>query len=198
MPSTILDAAPISDDAPPSPSGRDLAMEGHLRALGLWNYLTGAALACGAVAVGVEGVTKPGALAGDVGVALLLLLVGGGIATLGYFLRDLSDGVRRAYKILGIISLILGTLSNLGQVGLAMANDRSVAPTLVGAVVHVTWILFFLYTIDSPRAVLVCTPEYRSRASASPGPHGFASPFFWGPFGLFGILFLVTAAAQHR
>jgi hypothetical protein len=179
-------------------SGRDFAMEGHLRALGLWNYLTGAAIACGAVAIVIEGVTKPGDLAGSVVVALLLLLLGGGIATLGYFLRDLSDRVRRTYKVLGIIGLIGGVLGAFGNVAQAMVHDRSVAAVLVSAILNAAWMLFFLYTIDSPRALRICTPEYRSGASAAPGPHGFASPFFWGPFALFGVIFLVTVAAQHR
>jgi hypothetical protein len=183
-------------DAEDDDTGRDLVTEGHLRAMGLWNYLSAAALACFAVFVVVEGLQTPRDLVGSLVGAVLLLLAGAGVGALGYFLRDLSDRVRRTFKILGIIGLVLGVIGAFGNVAQALAHDGSVAMVLVPTGLNLGWTLFVLYMIDSPRAVRVCTPEYRTAARAAPGPHGFASPLFWGPFGLFGATILTIAAAR--
>jgi hypothetical protein len=185
---TSTTTEPIQNDQ------RDLEMEGHLRAIGLWCYLGSALSLLITVMVASGGMRRVNDGALDPVLEASFGLTAVGLGYLGYHLGRFSNGARRAVKVGGRVLLLLTIMYGLGHVFGSIGNGRgdpqpdkiffAVVAILVMLAVNVA----ILWAVDSDRAARICTPEYQDSVRAKPVPYGFVSLLFWAGSAAFAAL----------
>ena len=187
---------------------RDLAMEGHLRAIAFWYRFS--AVLCVPAAAGLmifggslEGSSGLGAMAGTllmvVGVIVLCCAVGSYL--LGHFLARYANGARITAGVFTSIGLGMNVLSACGGAALMSAGHRgydvgSGVGNLFGSLISIGMSLALLWAFFSKRSAHLCTPQYRELVAKSPQlkPRTWTSPFFLVPLILI-IIFVVIGGA---
>jgi hypothetical protein len=177
---------------------RDLDLESHIVAMGLWNRINAALMAVGAVCL-ILGAAIGGAHAGILagGALVIVAVVLAGFAALcwalGNALQQLTDWAR-------IVSMVFCGLGVLGQV---MHLFTGKAGEKFGALLAVAFLVYQVTVLN--KASAICTPAYRDTVASSgikASPYK-SIPFFWLPlvgFGLIlvgGFLIAFAAAAMH-
>ncbi|HEY8210688.1 MAG TPA: hypothetical protein VIG99_24560 [Myxococcaceae bacterium] len=185
----------IVDDTATSRVDRDHSMERHLKAIAGWCLLLGGLLALGALcAVGVAvarvGLARPGEQAP----VIVLGLIGGVWFMTGYFLRRFS-GIARTITLVVNASLLV--LSLLGVIPMLIEGEHTPLQVLAG-LISILWCVAVAWATGSERAEELCATYYRRAALAEPGPSGWASPFFWGPFAAALLFWCVSPGPGHR
>lgn len=162
---------------------RDVVMEGHLRALALWQMVPavlGAIVVLGLLVASVVG---------QLGAAsLVLIAVPGALVVATYALGHFLWRYHSAARLIHLIIAALGVLGSLFELIAAPGVVGKLA-ALVGAI----WPTAILLVLASPRAAHVCTPEYRDLVRRTPTVvvRWYLSPFFYAPF----LLFLLAVGA---
>jgi hypothetical protein len=162
---------------------RDAGMEAHLRAIAIWQRISGllGLLGCGLLLVlGAAGGVPGGAL----GAALLpVLLVAAATLALGQGLWSYWAAARWVMLALQVLP-ILGGLHGLATLPGALK---------LAALLQLAWPVAVGLVLLSARTAAICTPEYRALVARTPRvsvPWPF-SPFFWIPALLLGLALLV-------
>lgn len=152
-------------------SARDLAMESHLRAIGIWLQL-GPALAVAAAAA-----ARLWVLAG-VSAALGILLF-----FIGFRLARYSNGARVTAAIFAFSGLAWLVVEGLNVPPGVGAVQRAVSWLSLAAAALVFVVLL------NPRAAEVCSGTYHARVERTPHlkPNAVGSPLFWIPMVFLGI-----------
>ncbi len=196
--------SPVRRERARAEASRDLSMEAHLRAIAVWYRISGVLVAfLGLVflALIVPSMGGSGPAAGcGVAVMLLFLAIGAVSFALGHFLGKYSNGARIGAGVL----TILGMVGNVIQIFAAMAAPSSgrgqpggAAGVVIGAVLGLGIGAIYLWAFFNQRSAAICSPGYAALVARSPHlkPRTFASPFFWGPFVVGGLLFVIGVAA---
>ncbi|MEZ6189229.1 MAG: hypothetical protein R3F62_30035 [Planctomycetota bacterium] len=159
--------------APPPP--RDVLHEGHVVALAIWQYLSGAGFAAGGVVVlAVSQLPHP--LRGGVGFGLIV--VGALCVALGYGLRRMHNWARLVYGALTVLGILLQLF--------ALVTDPAQVP---GAVTSIAMYLACLWVLFGERGAPLFDPAYQAVLPETGIDQPWArSPFFWLP--LLGLLCL--------
>lgn len=183
------------------PMVRDLSMEGHLAAIGLWYRTAGLlglfviVLSLLAVALSEPMQLRAKTYAVTVFAMCIVVLVGllgsSLVFVLGHHLARRSNTARLTAGLLTVLSL-LG--NGLGLAGAALSVARpevqsnpllasSVGSVLVAGVLSLLWGLALLWAFFNSRASWVCSEAYNRAVMRGPkeAPYTWRSPFFWLP-----------------
>ncbi|MCO5168333.1 MAG: hypothetical protein M9894_18495 [Planctomycetes bacterium] len=163
---------------------RDLVYEGHLRAISLWNLLSGALGVVGALLMALVGVWA-GAAGIGLGLAFVCCSVSLLVGALGWALW-MYHGAGRA------LFLVLGALAMLGHL-LELHEAPGVMKLFVLG--PMGWTGAIVYVLASARAAHICTAEYRAlvaRTAPYAAVRWWCSPFFFVPM----VLFALSATAS--
>jgi hypothetical protein len=203
---------------------RDLVMEAHLRALGLWYRIGAVLFTVGALISMVGGGALAfgfGRMSGVVAGALLFglaftVVICGGAYVLGHFLARYYNGARITAAVLSCVGLAWMLLS-FGLVLFASergGNYYGGDPYGIGhhyysrssgvgflqvifMILAVVWMISVLWALFNGRSATICSPRYRDLAARTPElrPSTFKSPFFIVPLAVLCFLFLVMMVA---
>jgi hypothetical protein len=206
------DAAPEAEETYTVPSGpthegghslissagfenRDLALEGDLMAMGLWNRIYGILMGVAAVCLGVAAMAAAGHANPGAGVVAAVVL--GAVALLCW---AVGDGVSKLMEWARVVSMVLCGLGALAQVLKLFTGKGSEKLVALLTLVY----LAYQATILS-KASAICTESYRDAVATSgikASPYKSVA-FFWLP--MVGLILVVVgvmligfaAAAMH-
>ena len=174
-------------EATPSIHNRDLVMEAHLRAIGMWTCFLGLLLVVGAGLAIFHLARNP---AGDE------TIMAGVTAATGVFAYVLGSFIRRfsptACTIVGILVLLSMATLFLGG-GTAILDDLGLL-----LMIPLAWYVAVMFVLFSDRAAEICTEEYHSLVASTREVKSpmVRSPFFWIPAGAMALLIFMWARAQ--
>jgi len=187
---------------------RDVKMEAHLRAIGLWHRVEGA-IGAGVVLVGVVAIVGGiGGLGGKVGageaivigvLALFLLACAAAYFMLGHYLARYYNGARLTAGVLVGLGT-LTTMINGVMVVFSTRDPAAIAMAVLTPLPGLAWSLAQMWALFNDRAGAICTAEYRALVARSPGVKVplARSPFLWVPFAVIalwlGVGAMVTSA----
>jgi hypothetical protein len=161
---------------------RDLAMEGHLRAIALWLRVGGL------LSLGMLGLMLFISSQARLPQGGMELMISGGVSlgfiVLGFALSRYSNAAR---IITGILTILYG-LVLLGTI--ALGGAASIV-AFVWLALWGAWSCALLWALFNSRSARICTAAYRDGVAATPDqrPSIFRSVFFWIPMGV--IIFMI-------
>lgn len=158
-------------------ANRDLSAEGHIQALGVWQRIYGVLAVVGAAAMLLFGGVR----------SLPFVAIIGGVGVFSYFLGQSLTTYR------GWARVVVGLFTGLGLLGcvagmVAEPNAGGIFSNLLSG----AWNCAILWALFSPRAARVFSPGYRMDQRRV---RWWWSPFFWLPFVLFGLVFVMAFGA---
>jgi len=178
---------------------RDLAMEGHFRAAGLWCLISaGLAGIVGAavlLAIPVVHLQLGGFRKGEGGIIAVSALVALGLSAGLYFLgRGLSRFSNTARLVSGVLNILLAVLGFVAGLSVLLLDKGPAGGALLGLVVDLAVILPYVWLSFHARAAHVCSPSYR-KSIENDSRKGLivGSPFFWIPIAHAGVRILLAA-----
>jgi hypothetical protein len=184
----IVESTPDSDY-------RDLAMEGHLKALALWYRIGGGIafffglwmiIAGGGSSSHGSGLGRAlGEVAFVIGIVIVLASAGGFV--LGHFLGRFANGARITAGVFGAIGMASQLLNTC--VGTFAGRRGPNVAALFSGVLSLGWSAAILWVLFNNRSSEICTPRYRELIARTPDmkPRTFQSPFFWVPLIIIGL-----------
>lgn len=202
------------------PMMRDLSMEGHLAAIGLWYRIVGMLGLVGIVLVLLAvAASEPLQLRARtyavtvfaICVVVLLGLLGSTLVmVLGHHLARRSNAARLTAGLLTVLGLLGEGLALAGTAASILRPEMqedaaaagSVGLALLVGILSLLWGLALLWALFNSRASWICSESYHRAVLRGPreAPYTFRSPFFWIPMipallGAGGILLSLLAPA---